>query len=800
MLGPFMMTPLRRIALGVFAGALLMVVAGYLSWPRFVEHNVDYKMPGNPGPKILAAKVAAIERREQVVDQKIWLKEMEAQEYGRVFEDFWDALNAATNKWDVVEGLRFEVMVLGAWKKKQSLPHGIESWAAGTVSESTAVDSYGRWREKVSEWREAGWEIAQCEFRHIRFDPQTNTLPARSKFNFSVHLTNALPARAIVEGDLSVTWAGRETNQTPAIRQIDASGLQVMFRAGPPAFVPVLTETFDPPPLSRALEPLLVYDLDSDGTPEIALPAANRMYRWRGDHYESEKFCSTPRMQVWDGLFADLDGDGVADFLYVESDGVFLLKGSPGGRFETPPRALIGKQEDFFGARAVTCGDIDNDGDLDVFVGQYKLPYTAGSMPTPYYDANDGYPSHLYINDGAGNLREVTVQAGLGPKRFRRVYSASFVDLNSDGALDLLVTSDFAGVDVYRNDGLGHFTDVTSSWLDESHLFGMGHTFGDFNNDGRLDFYVTGMTSATAERLEHLGLNRPNSKLDVTMRARMIFGSRLYFGEENGPEAQRTNYVQRSKYFKEDATLKSVARTGWSWGASGADFDNDGWLDLYVVNGMESMDKVHDYDAEFWLHDIFVGDSRQREVENLYFGMKMSARRRALESYGGFEKNRLLLNQNGTDFANVAHLLGVAFEDDCRNLVAADLDGDGKTDLAMTSQHAVPITKEKLRVFRNEIAEQGNWIAFSFREEPGRISPIGTTVGATVSLRGARFEKGAAVVTGGSFRSQHPLTARFGLGNADGVETVEIRWPGGAVTHLTGPKINQAHWISAPTR
>ncbi len=780
-LGAFIMTPLRRIALSVLAGAVSMAAAGYLFWPRWVTHEVDYRMPGNPAPKITAGHAAAIQRRERVIDQTVWRKEMEAQAHGRVFEDFWDALNAATNKWAVVEGLKFEEAVLGAWQKQESLPHGIERWVAEKTPESAEAESSERWRAKVSNWKEAGWAIAQCEFRHVRFEPRTNDLPAKSTFSFSVHLTNAAPARAAVEGDLWVSWARRETNQPPSIRQIDASGLQVMLRAGPPAFAPVLTETIDLPPLSRAIEPLVVYDLDSDGLPEIALPAANLLYRWKGDRYESEALCSTTRMQVWDGHFADIDGDGVADFLYVESDGVFLLKGSPGGRFEAPPRAL--QPADYFSARAITSGDIDQDGDLDVFVGQYKLPYAGGSMPTPYYDANDGYPSHLYLNDGMGNLRDATMEAGLGPKRYRRVYSASFVDLNADGALDLLVTSDFAGVDLYRNDGRGHFTDVTQAWLDEPHLFGMGHAFGDFNNDGRLDFYVTGMTSPTAERLEHLGLNRPGSKLEATMRARMISGSRLYFGEANGR-------------FKEDARSKHAARTGWSWGASGADFDNDGWLDLYIVNGMESMAKVRDYDAEFWLHDIFVGDSQQREAESLYFGMKMAARRQALESYGGFEKNRLLLSQSGTRFANIAHVLGVALEEDCRNLAAADLDGDGDIDLAMTSQHALPTVQEKLRVFRNDLAEQGHWIAFSFREEAGHLSPIG----ATVSLRGKGFQKVAAVVTGGSFRSQHPLTARFGLGKADGVEAVEIRWPGGTVTRLAGPKINQAHWISAPKR
>src|SRR4051812_43723007 len=116
-----MKTPLRRIALSVFAGIGLMVIAGYLAWPRFAETEVDYKMTGNPGQKIVAAKAAAIERHERLIEQTIWAKEMEAQEYGRVFEDFWDALNATTNKWEVANRLEFEELVLGEWKVKESL-------------------------------------------------------------------------------------------------------------------------------------------------------------------------------------------------------------------------------------------------------------------------------------------------------------------------------------------------------------------------------------------------------------------------------------------------------------------------------------------------------------------------------------------------------------------------------------------------------------------------------------------------------------------------------------------------------
>src|SRR5829696_2166646 len=94
-----------RILLCLLIAIALAIGAGIYFWPRPPQLSVDYKMPGNPGPKIAAAQAAAIERRERVIEQTFWKKEMEAQEYGRVFERFWDALNAATNKWDVVKRL-----------------------------------------------------------------------------------------------------------------------------------------------------------------------------------------------------------------------------------------------------------------------------------------------------------------------------------------------------------------------------------------------------------------------------------------------------------------------------------------------------------------------------------------------------------------------------------------------------------------------------------------------------------------------------------------------------------------------
>ena len=91
-------------------------------------------------------------------------------------------------------------------------------------------------------------------------------------------------------------------------------------------------------------------------------------------------------------------------------------------------------------------------------------------MPAPIYDANDGFPGYLLLNDGSGNL--VTYRGGRArAKRYRRSYSASFVDLDDDRDLDLAVISDFSGVDLFLNDGSGKFTDVTAKLVDSFRLW-----------------------------------------------------------------------------------------------------------------------------------------------------------------------------------------------------------------------------------------------------------------------------------------------------------------------------------------
>jgi hypothetical protein len=135
--------------------------------------------------------------------------------------------------------------------------------------------------------------------------------------------------------------------------------------------------------------------------------------------------------------------------------------------------------------------------------------------------------------------------------------------------------------------------------------------------------------------------------------------------------------------------------------------------------------------------------------------------------------------------------MGVGLEQDSRNVVADDLDGDGRMDLLVTTFEVWPEVKQTLRVFKNTLDDAGNWIGFRLREQGGGISPVGARI--TV-----RYPGGAMIrqsVTGDSYRSQHANTLHFGLGEIAKVESAEIRWMNGRNLTLRQPRINQYHVV-----
>jgi hypothetical protein len=771
--------PTGRLRIALYAAAVLSLVMGavlVLRQDRGTQANGKTREYSPSKLQQLAGQLRGLEAREDEVARTAWGSELLAEKCGDVFEALWDALNGATNKFEVLRAFPIRELTLPTFGSPQSVGQGIELYDPSGPGRPTGAAG---WLETLEQAAGSGWSVVQVEFRHNQFETNSLGRPDHSMFYTRADLVNAaLSTRATLEGDLFVFWATNQLVETRiAVDHIDASGLRLLLRTGEPFFQPELLAEVVFAKKPHFIDPLILYDLDGDGLSEIILAARNLVFKRQADgSYTQRPLCAHFPGLIFSGVIADFDGDGIADFLCATFDGLLLFTGNASGTFEGYGRSVWKANPRLRYAQVLTCGDIDHDGDLDVWLGQYKNPYERGQMPTPYYDANDGNPSYLLLNDGHGNFSEATREAGLEAKRWRRGYSGSFVDLDGDGNLDLLTVNDFAGVDVYQNDGHGHFTDMTKQWLPERHLFGMAHTFADFDGDGHLDFLVMGMHCPTAQRLDHLGISRPDRPDYARLRPLMSEGNRLFLGQAGGG-------------FRTGPLGSSIGRSGWSWGCTAFDWDNDGYPDVYIGNGHETRESVKDYEPEFWLHDIYVGDSSDDLVRSAYFGAKFGRTRGRGTSYGGYEKNRLFINRQGESFLEAGHLLGVGLERDSRNVVADDLDGDGRVDLLVTTFEVWPQVKQTLRVFRNNLQSGGNWIGFRLREQGSGVSPVG----ASITLHYAGKDVARQIVTGDSHRSQHANTVHFGLGQSTNVERVEIRWQTGQKLTLEHPAINRYH-------
>lgn len=713
----------------------------------------------------------AIEATQNRLDQTVWAAELLAQRYEDVFIQLWDDLRSNENELGLLRNFPFETLTFGTPHLQTQHEYGIQELVLGRAPQEFSRDQS---LILFSRLKSEGYRLEQTDWRQSQFEPGP---PPKSVFYFSAHLRNTnRDERVAIRGNLRVDW-GEAVGplQKPMPQRINATDVHLLLRQDEPAFDLVLSAIIEPKRGNTFIDPLILYDLDGDGLSEIILGCRNLVLRNHGKgEFQRDMLC--PRLQslINTCLVADLDGDGLADFLAADNAGLLLFKGESGGRFEGAGLRVWSSKEPLPNPLVMTVGDIDRDGDLDIWLAQYKLPYVAGQMPTPYYDANDGFPSFLLVNDRHGNFRDGTEEAGLAKKRFRRTYSSSFVDLDDDGDLDLVVVSDFAGADVYYNDGHGHFTDVTHRLLDETHAFGMAHTFGDYDGDGKLDFFMIGMNSFVAQRLDALKLGPPGFPAHQTFRPKMGHGNRLYFS--------------RGDRFIETPLSDQVARSGWSWGATSFDFDNDGDLDIYIVNGHKSRQSARDYETQFWRHDIYAATSELNPAMDLYFQATAQKLYGAGQSYGGYEENRLFMNESGTAFLEIAYLMDASSERDCRNVVSDDLDGDGKLDLVMTTFEEWPAKRQSLNILRNGWRPVGNWIGIRLRENAG-ANPVGAKIAVETSA-GRQIRQ---LVTGDSYRSQHSNTTHFGLGKETSVKTVEVRWLNGQTTRIVNPAINQYH-------
>jgi len=222
-----------------------------------------------------------------------------------------------------------------------------------------------------------------------------------------------------------------------------------------------------------------------------------------------------------------------------------------------------------------TAADYDLDGDLDFLVLKYGASGAdIGDFPTPhpFRDARNGGANVLLENQGDFRFSDATEKSGLGPGNNRFSFAACWEDFDDDGLPDVYIANDFGPNQLFRNAG-NRFEDVSLKSGTQDWGFGMSATWGDYDRDGRMDLYVSNMFSSAGNQIvpqAYAGLSLTDEVR--TRYLKMVRGNSLLRNSGGGSFSDVT-----------DPVVEGFG--GWAWGSKFADFNNDGWEDLYVANG-----------------------------------------------------------------------------------------------------------------------------------------------------------------------------------------------------------------------
>lgn len=497
-----------------------------------------------------------------------------------------------------------------------------------------------------------------------------------------------------------------------------------------------------------------VGDYDRDGLPDLYIVnkfSPNRLYRQTSAlaFEDVTERAGVAGATTWSAgaTFADIDGDGWVDLFVCQTDGPPLYyRNLANGAFAE--QAAAAGIDAPFGSVHGAFEDYDRDGHLDLF-----LVTNIGD----FANAPAGEPDRLFRANGDGTFTDVTAAAGIVSAPDRG-HAAIWWDCDSDGWADLYVANDFDAPDhLYRNNRDGTFTDIASSALPHTPWFSMGADFADINNDSLLDFFATDMAGSTHHRRQTFALGNGDAAASM---ARLS-------PPQHALNALYLNTGNRS--FVELSQLAGIARTDWTWSPLFGDFDNDGWQDLFITNGM-----IRDLSHADLIKRLNQTASRPHAIAHV--------RNSPIRN----ENNWAFRNNTRLGFDNVTAQWGLDHEGVSFGAAAADLDRDGDLDLIYNNLDAPP------SLLRNDSA--ANRVVVLLRQPGPNPHAIGATVVATTS---AGSQTRRLTLAHGALSSTLP-EALFGLGTDSKIEQLEIRWPDGRADSATNLAANYRYTFRRP--